>query len=326
MFVRRGRFAVALVVAALTLTACGSDSSSPTTEGAGGKQALTVATQPDFFGIPLYFAVQKGFLAKQGIEAKLQEFPTGVEGTEAVVTGQADLTSVAGYPVASLAAKGAKVKIIGHNATSYGWWGIVVDGSIATPQDLYGKTIALQSNSTASYWFDRFVAFHKLDKSKIKVKDAKYAQLVPTFAKGDANAIIHFEPNVTKAISARPGARLGWAGGDDDLLPFIGYVVAGPKISENKEVGVKVLRALRETSAYMKSNQGEVIAFIKSKTGITDDAEAKKILAKIDFSLAFDPASVDQIQQVADYQLEMGNIKNKVDAKSYVITDWVSAI
>lgn len=323
MIRRTRRLVLALAVTLIAVTACASD---PQSGGSGGSPSLTIATQPDFFGIPLYFAVEKGFLKNHGINAKLSEFPTGVEGTEAVVTGQADLTTVAGYPVASLASQGAKVKIIGHNATSYGWWGIAVDGNINSPQDLHGKTVGLQGNSTASYFFDRFVAFHKLDKSKIKIMDAKYAQLVPAFAKGDANAIIHFEPNLTKAVSAKAGSRIGWAGGDDDLLPFYGYVVSGPKIYQDKEVGIKVLRALRDTSNYMKSHQAEVLDFIKSKTGVTDETEAKKILAKIDFSVAFDPASVDQLQQIADYQLEKGNIKKPVDAKSYVESTWVGEL
>ncbi len=83
-----------LIGASLVLAYCGGGDS-----GGEGKAAkITVATQPDFFGVPLYFAVQKGFLKKQGLDAKLQKYPTGVEGTEAVATGQADFTTVAGFP------------------------------------------------------------------------------------------------------------------------------------------------------------------------------------------------------------------------------------
>ncbi|MFC4055562.1 ABC transporter substrate-binding protein [Actinomadura syzygii] len=310
-----------LIAASLVLAGCGGGDDSG--DGDKGKK-ITVATQPDFFGVPLYFAVQKGFLKKQGLDAKLQKFPTGVEGTEAVATGQADFTTVAGFPVVSLAARKAQVKVIGHNATSAKWWGFVTDGSISKPSDLEGKTVGFQSNSTANYWFDQFVAFHKLDRSKIKIVDAKFAQLVPTFAQGKANAIIHFEPNVSKAVASKSGAKVTWWGGDDNLLPFYGYVAAGPKVYKDKDTAMRVLRGLRETAEYMKNNEAEVIKLAKELTGMTDDAAIKEILAQIDFSLAFDPKSVEQVQQIADYQLQHKQIKERVDAQSLVEASWVS--
>ncbi|MEU5992065.1 ABC transporter substrate-binding protein [Spirillospora sp. NPDC047418] len=308
-----------LIGASLVLAGCGGGDS----EGEGKPAKITVATQPDFFGMPLYFAVEKGFLKKQGLDAKLQKYPTGVEGTEAVATGQADFTTVAGFPVVSLAAQKARVKVIGHNATSAKWWGFVTDGSVAKPSDLEGKTVGIQSNSTANYWFDKFVAHHKLDKSKIKILDAKFAQLVPAFAQGEANAIIHFEPNVAKAVASVKGAKVSWWGGDDGLLPFYGYVAAGPKVYQDKDTALRVLRGLTETAAYMKSNEAEVVKFAMDLTGMSDEGEVREILAQIDFSLAFDPNSIDQIQQIADYQLERGNIKARVDAKSLVEPTWV---
>ncbi len=187
--------------------------------------------------------------------------------------------------------------------------GFVTDGTISKPSDLEGKTVGIQSNSTANYWFDKFVAHHKLDKSKIKVLDAKFAQLVPAFAQGKANAIIHFEPNVAKAVASVKGAKVTWWGGDDGLLPFYGYVAAGPKVYENKDTALRVLRGLRETSAYMKSHEAEVVKFAMDLTGMTDEKQVREILAEIDFDLAFDPNSIDQIQQISDYQLERGNIK-----------------
>lgn len=306
---------------ALALTACGDDGGS---EG-GGKQ-LTVATQPDFFGIPLYLAVEKGFFEKEGLDAKVQEFPTGVEGTEAVVTGQADMTTVAGFPVASLAAKGAPVKVIGANATSNDWWGFAATDDIKEPEDLYGKKVAFQSNSTANYWFDRFVEQHGLDKDKIEVVDAKFAQLVALFAKGDVDAIIHFEPNVTQAVSARKGSHVAWVGGDDALNPLIGYVVAGSAISKDKDTGVKVLRALQAASDWMRENPDEVSKFVMTKTGISDAAQVKEIMAKIDFQVSFDDESLAQLQRIADYMLEKGLIDEPVDAESYTEPSWAADV
>lgn len=312
----------------MLLAGCAGDAPGGNTDSdsSGPLATIKVATQPDFFGVPLYFAVQKGFLEAEGLEAELMEFPTGVEGTEAVATGQADFTTVAGFPVASLAAQGAAVKVIGHNANSYQWWGFVVDGSIDKPTDLYGKTVGLQSNSTAEYWFNRFVEFHELDASKITILDAKYAQLIPAFAQGSVDAIIHFEPNVFKAVDSRPGAKVGWWGGDDALLPFYGYIAAGPKVFEDEEIGKAVLRGLAAASAYMKSNQNEVVEFISGLTGVTDETEIRKILSQIDFSVAFDEASIEQIQIIADYQLDRGDISNPVKASEIVVRDWVATM
>lgn len=326
MSARRNGLLAVLAAGALLLAGCAGGSSGGGASGSAAPVKITVATQPDFFGVPLYFAVEKGFLEAEGLEVELQEFPTGVEGTEAVATGQADFTTVAGFPVASLAAQGAAVKIIGHNASSYQWWGFVTDGSIDEPEDLYGKTVGLQSNSTAEYWFNRFVEFHDLDASKITVLDAKYAQLVPAFAQGEVDAIIHFEPNVFKAVDSRPGAKVAWWGGDDNLLPFYGYIAAGPQIYEDEKVGKAVLRGLAATSAYMKSHQDEVVAFIKDLTGVTEEAEIRKILSQIDFSVAFDETSVEQIQIIADYQLDRGNISKPVEADEIVVRDWVAGM
>jgi len=233
---------------------------------------------------------------------------------------------VAGFPVASLASQGAPVRIIGHIADSPQWWGFVADGSITEPEDLYGRTVGLQSNSTAEYWFNRFVEFHDLDASQITVVDAKYAQLVPAFAQGEVDAIIHFEPNVFKAVASREGAHVAWWGGDDDLLPFFGYIAAGPAIYENEEVGKAVLRGLAATAEYMAANEDEVIEFIRDLTGVTDEDEIRKILSQINFAVGFEPSSIEQIQIIADYQLDRGNITTPVDAESIAIVDWVATL
>lgn len=319
---KKGMALVAGLVLATSLAACGDDGGS---EGEAGTKQVTVATQPDFFGVPLYIAVEKGFFEEQGLDAKLQEFPTGVEGTEAVVTGQADMTTVAGFPVASLAAQGAPVKVIGANATSNDWWGIAATKDIQEPEDLYGKKIAFQSNSTANYWFDRFVEQHDLDADRIEVVDAKFAQLVALFAKGDVDAIIHFEPNVTQAVGSRDGAHVAWVGGDDGLNPLIGYVVAGSAISEDEDTGVKVLKALQAAADWMNENPDEVAELAMAKTGISDAAQVAEIMDKIEFRVGFDDESLAQLQQIADYMLDKGLIEEPVDAAGYAEPDWAAA-
>jgi len=73
-----------LLVAGLTLTACGGGEDEAEGDYPEPVASIDVGVAPDFFFTHLYLAVEKGFFAEQGIEATLTEYPSGGEATEAI--------------------------------------------------------------------------------------------------------------------------------------------------------------------------------------------------------------------------------------------------
>jgi NitT/TauT family transport system substrate-binding protein len=133
----------------VAMAGCGGGDAEPAGDGPA---TLKVGVLPISDVAPIYLGADKGFFEDEDIELEHQVMQGGAEVTAAVVSGDVDFGFAATEPLIVAKSKNLPVEIVtqGNQAAATeaeAWDGLLVpkDSQVRDPQDLEGKTIAVNA-------------------------------------------------------------------------------------------------------------------------------------------------------------------------------------
>ena len=315
---------IPLVVALLVGFACALLPPQPASAQAPAKSlgSLVLGSGIDASYASIVVGVRKGFFKNHGIDAELKVFASGQEALDAVLTGQADFAGNGQYNVPLVAAKGGNIKIIAEFESSTQQFGAVARTGIDKPQDLIGKKVGTQFNTTPEYYYRLYLRKYGLDPKQINLINVQFAQLAPAIARGDIDAFFAFDPHLTRAIAAAPGVHLLHRSGQDNVMKLRVYAGVSQKVYSNKDLAVAFLRGLGEAGAWANAHQDETAQLINEEFKIPIE-DAKKYVRYFDYSLTLDKASRDELAQVSEYLVQQKVVPSAPDLSKFVTTEFM---
>ena len=197
--------------------------------GASERALATVAvnTLPIANGLPLDLGISKGIFAKHDIEIKKTVLQSGNDIILALANNNGDIGYIGWVPAFIADTAGINIvtaaasEVEGTNQAD-NWQNILVKGSssIRTPQDLAGKTIAVNALKGVGEVAIR-AAFKKLGMSQdsVRLVPIPFPAMRTALANGQVDAIWTPEPFHTQAIN-QDGARIVMAPGPV-VMPFL---------------------------------------------------------------------------------------------------------
>ena len=219
----------------------------------------------------LYVAEGAGIFQKHGIDPKVILFDVGFLGTEAVLAGQADTATTAGFPMINYVAKGADlvcpaVTITGDDIK------IVALKTIAKAEDFAGKKVGIIIGSVAHYGFDRYLEHFKVARDKVTIVNVPAAEQVALFAKGDLDAFVWVEPVVSRGIDIMKGRAHVMAPNIEVGMRNRNYLqLKKTWVDQNPEVVLGILRAHIEANEFIKANPQKAAEFAGKKLNLPAD-------------------------------------------------------
>jgi ABC-type nitrate/sulfonate/bicarbonate transport system substrate-binding protein len=206
---------------------------------------ITVGVSPSTDMALMIIAVNKGFLQKEGLNAKLQLFDSSPAALQGVVAGRADITNNTEPPLLAARARGGKVVQVMTGYLSGRNNGSVVNGNaIQKPQDFANKTVGVQRGSGANYHLAWFLERNKVPADKVTIKYLDAPDQIAALARNDIQAFFSWEPFLAKATETIPGAKL-YSRTIDDGFVFAGNVVMREEMAlHQKDVAIKVVKGL----------------------------------------------------------------------------------
>jgi ABC-type nitrate/sulfonate/bicarbonate transport system substrate-binding protein len=247
----------------------------------GGAQAQTKITigkviGGDGFHIPTYVAMDKGFYAAEGLDARFISL-TGKAQVTAVLSGNLDFAPIpSGGSQAALS--GAEIRyVVGESLKSQ--WTITTRKEITKPEDLRGKTIGLGRAGGGDYDEAEAVLhrFYKMDVGKdykvisFQGEPERIAALINGDIQGASLSIPH------AALGENAGLKILLRTGD--YIPRAGGAVWTMKsmVEKNPETVKKFIRSIAKAVMYFRDNKEGSIPILKNHLGIKTDAEAGAI-------------------------------------------------
>lgn len=278
---RRSRRTTTLFAAALAallvvgLAACGSG------EQAKDSQKLTtvrmVTSGVTLLWVHLWIADEKGFFKEEGINPEIIETPSGVTGTQAVLSGDVELGTVPLGQVVDVASQhGREIRavagLVTQNANTFvlstKWakdHGITSSSSLEEKvKALKGAKVGVVGPGSAVDDFARFVlSTYGLDPERDVqlVATGKSTAMPPALQRGEIDAYVSGSPSAEVPIVAGKAIKLiSGATGDVPELAgqlFVTAVVSQKLIDQKPELVQKLVRALYKAQKFLTDKPDE---------------------------------------------------------------------
>ena len=272
---------------AVGMAACGDDDDGDGGEGGdGGPTTLRVGVIPIADVAPLYLGMQKGFFEEEQLTLKPQLAEGGAAITPAVVSGDFQIGFSNTISLLIAASQDLPVQIISQGVlagtTEEDAWAdllVLKDGPIKEPQDLEGKTIAVNTLKNIC----EVTIKASLEKEGVAVDTLEFTE-VPF---PDMNAALE-AGRVDGACVVEPFVSQGKAGAARGIDPF--YVRTAPDLTvatyftstqyaeQNADVVDRFVSAMNKSLTYAQSHPDEVRDVLLEYTEIPPEAaEAIKL-------------------------------------------------
>ncbi len=239
------------LTAAVGFTAAGAEAQAP---------QFNVGAVNNTGGLVVFVAVDKGFFAKHGLDAKVVVRNTGPEISKALDAGEVDVgaANVSNIPVAL--ERGLEVRaIVGYVGSSFAkstddnMLGIVVrpDSGINSIADLKGKSVGTTFGSINDMYLVEVVRKNGLSESAINRINSTPAGMVALFDTGKVGAMAVWEPYLTRMLEKVKGAKLLVRGGDH--VCFCAAAHGKPdRLYRDREVTQRYVNGMAEAARFVR--------------------------------------------------------------------------
>lgn len=272
-------------------------------------------------------AEEMGYFKEEGLNIKNKLMTGPDENASLVASGEAGICFGSIYNNIAVSANGVKVKVLSPLVNAAGTQSVVArkDLVINSAKDLEGKKIGMTNGAGVLIAIRNMAAATGTDINKIQFVNLQVSDQLSALEKGDIDAMAAWEPWVGKATDM--GGKLLFSGttsnlpdkkGDVHWIDFYMTVqVTGEFYQKNPEVVGKLLKALHKATAYINEHPEEAAKIIAKRINIKDD-ECLRIMKKNVYSMNFDRQFVDGANNMAEFMLDMKNIKAVPSTQSYL--------
>jgi len=216
-----------------------------------------------------FYALEKGYFEKHGLQVNLVQISGGPKGVTAMVSGDVQICQIAGSAVINAAAAGQDLVLV---AGLYNTFPSVLfaQPGINSIDDLRGKTIGVSATGTASEVAARLLLQEvglDPDKDVVLLNMGEESERVLAMKAGQINAIFVTPPFTHILAESGYPALLDMA---DINIPFAHTAIATSRkfIAENRPVVLAFMKAIIEASHAMKNNPDEAKGVLAKYTGL----------------------------------------------------------
>ena len=253
------RHRLILALAAIPLATAGS---------AAGAQVLKVGAAANVGGLIVFVAQDKGIFAKHGIDAKVITRNTGAQLTKSLRAGEIDFAPAAFTNLPAALERGLKLRgVVGYTGGSYSkstsdnFVGIAArpGSGIKSIADLKGKKVGVTFGSTGDLYLRTLLRKNGLGTADLKRINVRPPSLVSVFDTGGVQAIVAWEPFLTRLMDKVKGSRLVIRGGDH--VCFCAVLHGTPEmVYADRKRTQNFVDAMSESAAYVRDpkNRDEV--------------------------------------------------------------------
>lgn len=266
---RKVLVAVLTLLLLVSVVGCGSVANTP---AKSGPTPVTLALSTWIGYAPLYIAKEKGFFEKHGVDMTLTKMEAVADRRSALAANriQGFATTVDTHVVT--AASGVPVVQVVALDDSYGGDGIVAKKEIKNFKDLVGKTVAVQTDGGASYfWFLYMLKQEGVNAKDIKLQSMGAGDAGAAFVANKVDAAVTWEPWLSKAKETTFGSVLY----SSDKTPGVIADTIGLRkdfVDKNPQVVQGIVDAWFDAIDFWKQNPDEANAIMAKAMGQTKEA------------------------------------------------------
>ena len=232
-------------------------------EYTGPVEKITVAAAAYLTGTLVYIAEDQGYFGKNGLEVTIKDYGSGKAAADALIDGEADISTSAGFVFVSNSFDHADLRVLGTIATAQVKELVArKDKGIASTDDLRGKKIGVTRKSGAEFQLGVFLVFNGLLYEDIEVVDLKPSEMAGAISNGDIDALFTWDPYLYKIKNELGENAISWHGGEDFYFVLL---AKEDWIKNNPEAAKRFIKSISEAEDYIKGNSKESKEFVMDR-------------------------------------------------------------
>lgn len=294
---------------------------------ADAAKKITFTTGVDTSFAQVAIAEKMGFFKKYGLDVTVKKFASGNTGFKTVLSGEADASVAATPGVITALAQGATIKVIGTSRAATGPYAAVAAAAeIKKPSDLHGKNVGVALGTSGSHqFFNLYVEYHKLDRTKINIKPLQAQEMVIAFSRGDIDAFFAWPPWWRRALDLRKGAHVLAYSNDNDVHIGTQTLVVSAELAKDREAVTSIVKAFIDAENYLKDSRSDAVKLLAKEYNMTVeeiDAELKTQSHRLELS----ETSFIDFRNTIDFMMEQKQITKAPDWAKSIDIEFLKAV
>lgn len=313
--------AAVAVLAVSTLAGCGSSGSdaSATTTGPGSgkleKTDLKVGGLPLADYATLYWAKDKGFFDKAGLNVTITPLQGGPVGVQEVAAGQLDFSFTNTISTAIAQSKGVPITtVVVGSALAKGEMGVFVkpDSPIKTITDLDGKKVGINTTNNMGDVTFKNITTTDGEKSAPAWVEVPFNEMVAGVKAGSIDAGYVPEPYQSQAKQAGLREVVDLSGGPNTNLPASSYIASNSFVKNDPNTVEAFTEAMYAANKDLQAKESDLRAWLPSVAGVDQQTASSMTLPNY-----VDSTDISSLSKVADMLKKQGLLPSSYDTAKY---------
>ncbi len=314
---------IPLLYASLILWHCSDNPSVPS----GPAETITVAAYAGDSGMLVYLAEALGHYRHNNLNVIIKDYESGKQATDAMLAGQADVSTATDFVFVSNGFTHADLRTIGTIAMADVCELVArKDRGILAPKDLKGKTIGITKKSIGEFMLGRFLLFNDILMEEVRIVDLTPSELIRSITSGQIDAALTWDPNIyiIKNILGENAVNWGVQSGQD--FNFI-LITREKWIDKHFAAGKRLLTALVQTEQYVQLNPTKVQAFIQKRFKYNDEY-VSYTYSRHNFRVRLPQSLILTMEDQAQWRID-NRLANRIEVPNfltYIHTDMLAKV
>ena len=283
-------------------------------EYTGSIEKIVLAGYAGEAGTLVYIAKEQGSFEKNGLDVEIKDYQSGKAATDALLTGEADISTSADSVLVSNSFDYEDLIVFGTISTFENKELIArKDKGISQPSDLKNKKIGVTKKSGGEFALGFFLIFNSISQQDIEIVDLKPFEMLEAISNGDVDAVFTWDPNVYNIKQELGNNAISWPGQSDFY-----FVLLTKKdwLENNPAAAERFLKSIIEAEDYIKDNSEAAKEFIKNRFGYESDY-IDYSWPKQEFIVTLDQAMLISFEDIARWRIE-NNLTDKTEIPNYL--------
>ncbi len=289
---------------------------------AGPVDKITVAAAEYLTGALVYVAEDQGFFENNGLEVTIKGYGSGKACADALIIGEADISTSADNVFVSNSFEHADLRILGTVATKQVKELVVrKDKGITTIDNLIGKKIGVTKRSGAEFQLGVFLTFNGISREDVEFVDLKPSEMMGAISNGDVDAVFVWDPylyNIKKELGEN---AISWPGGENFYFVLL---TKQNWLDKNPAAAERFMKLMLEAEDYIKDNSEEAKEFAKGRFDYESDY-MNYSWPKQEFAVILEQAMLIIFEDQARWRIE-NNLTEATEVPNYLDYIYMDAL
>lgn len=296
---------------------------------------IKVGAASNVGGMIVFVAQGKGFFAKHGLNAKVIVRNTGSALTKSLRAGEIDFAPAAFTNLPVALEKGIKLRgVVGYLGGHYSSPASDTNvGIIARPgtginsiKDLKGKKIGVAFGTTGDLYLREVLKRAGMSKNDLKRINVRPPSHVSALDSGGVDAVVAWEPNVTKALDKVKGSKLILRGGG--YVCFCAGMHGQPDVVyKDRKRTQAFVDAMAEAAHYLRDpkNAQEVAEIGARYVRGMDAALVRRTIKHVIYDARIGGGTADAFRASVKLLIAQKKMKRPYDPAKYLDTSFIDS-